>query len=272
MAVGVPALLYHKVTPVWEVGITWVTPRRFAAQMRRLSETGWKTILPDELAQSPDAGSADGGRLERRFILAFDDGYECVWRHALPILAELGFQATVFIPTGFVDGWNEWDHQLLGRKFRHINPHMLSDIVSAGWEVGSHGVSHRPLTGLDEAALRNELTNSKARLEELTGASVHWCAFPFGRYDERVLDAAIQAGYLGALTPMLRRGNVPVGFHVWTADSVYLWDTPASVLRLLTRDAGYEWNIAIRHQAHRLCSGTIMWQKFFASRAAASLD
>ena len=37
------------------------------------------------------------------FVLTFDDGYECVYTNAWPILKELQIPATIFVITGLLD-------------------------------------------------------------------------------------------------------------------------------------------------------------------------
>jgi len=263
----IPALLYHKVAPAWEVGVTCVPPSRFVEQMRAIHSQGWRTILPGQEPQTADA-SPD----TPQFLLAFDDGYECVRRYAFPVLQELGYRAIVFMPAGCIGKWNDWDHNLLGRRFRHLSAEMLRDLVDAGWLVGSHGIHHRALTGLHDDELQEELTLSRRRLQDLFSAEVRWCAFPFGRYDVRVLNAAAEAGYRGAVIPVRRMCPVPGGFQLWCSDSVYLWDTPNSVQNLLCRGMGYGLSAALRRQANRLSGGTIIWRKIFSAHSAATLD
>ena len=65
----------------------------------------------------------------------------------------------------------------------------------AGWEIGSHTGSHRDLTALNPDELVRELRDSKRVLEDKTGVSVDTLSYPFGRYDTRVRDAAMEAGY-----------------------------------------------------------------------------
>ena len=59
---------------------------------------------------------------------------------------------------------------------------------------GSHGASHRPMTRLDDAALRGELVGSAVELERLTGRRAWAVAYPFGEFDGRVA-AAAECGY-----------------------------------------------------------------------------
>ena len=61
--------------------------------------------------------------------------------------------------------------------------------------IGSHAVSHVNLKYASDDLLKDELTESKKYLEQVTGKAINDFAFPFGAYDRRVADAAVDAGY-----------------------------------------------------------------------------
>jgi len=266
-----PALLYHKVDARWEVGVTCVSPRSFHRQMGKLAHAGWTTILPDEIhSASNEAGccqvpSSDSKMAGRRFLLIFDDGYEGIYHEALPILRELGFKAVVFIPTGFIGRENDWDHHLLGRRFRHLSRSMLADLSEVGWAICSHTVSHPDLNRISDERLTLELTESRRTLQEITGQEVNWVSFPFGRYNRRVIAAAVEAGYSGAVVPVIRSGVVTQdGFDLLLADAVYLWDTPDMVLGRLHRGRGYRFGRAFRCVTNSFSLGTVLWKRIFS--------
>jgi polysaccharide deacetylase family protein (PEP-CTERM system associated) len=51
-------------------------------------------------------------------------------------------------------------------------PSIVREIAAAGHELQSHGYSHRPLTGMDRRALRDELERGKASVEDAGGVEV----------------------------------------------------------------------------------------------------
>ncbi|MEE8410982.1 MAG: polysaccharide deacetylase family protein [Acidobacteriota bacterium] len=71
---------------------------------------------------------------------------------------------------------------------------------SGVFEHGSHGLAHVDLTVLDDAALREELVESRRQLEAMTGRAVDVLALPFGKYDDRVVGFAREAGYRSLLS------------------------------------------------------------------------
>ena len=139
--------------------------------------------------------------------VTFDDGHASVLEEALPVLARHGLVGTVFPRL-----------DLLGSPGLLSQPG-LEALVAAGWEVGSHTLTHRDLTTLDDAELERELAGSKRELEALLGRPCRSIAYPRGNADERVLAAAAAAGYeagaalYGVLVPQGRLAWPRVGVH-----------------------------------------------------------
>jgi len=259
--------------------------------MLTLKGAGWETILPGEENSIPSrfTGGKDntnpphftgmkdntvpprfageeskGGAQTKRFHLIFDDGYEGVYHHAFPILEEIGFKATVFIPSRYIGKNNDWDHQLFGRPFRHLSSKMLCDLVEAGWMIGSHGISHIDLISLDDKQLRAELFVSREILSETIESEVEWISFPFGRYGTREIDSAIEAGYRGTIVPALRKSaKTSNGLQIIIADAVYCWDPTAIILGRLERRKGYGAGRLFRTVTNRCSYGTVMWKRLF---------
>ena len=131
-------------------------------------------------------------------VLTFDDAWQEHARVTLPILSERGWQGVVFLTTGQIG-----------------TPGMLSRdeaalFAEAGWEVGSHGASHRFLNSLSDTELRDELESSRKQLGQYTDQPVEWLSLPGGREDARVGPAARGAGYTRVF------GSVP---GLWQSDA-----------------------------------------------------
>lgn len=62
-------------------------------------------------------------------------------------------------------------------------------------EIGAHSLTHPALSDLPPATQANELSRSKARLEEILGTEVRGCSYPNGRSSPEVQQAARDAGY-----------------------------------------------------------------------------
>jgi len=108
-------------------------------------------------------------------------------------------------------------------------------LADAGWEVGSHTVTHPRLTQLDEHRLAVELDASRAEVERQLGRPCLSLAYPYGDYDERVVSAAGAAGYRHACTlPAALEPERPLA---WPRIGIYGTDTPFSYRLKVSRSA-----------------------------------
>jgi peptidoglycan/xylan/chitin deacetylase (PgdA/CDA1 family) len=62
-------------------------------------------------------------------------------------------------------------------------------------ELGAHSQTHADLLLVDGRDLAYELRESKAAVERITGRPCRTLAYPYGNRDERVVEAAAEAGY-----------------------------------------------------------------------------
>lgn len=197
---GTPILMYHQVgahRPSSPLNRWRVTAADFALQMGVLGSRGLHGSALSSLLETPEEGG--------RAVLTFDDGYDGVRTHALPVLSERGFSATVFVVSGKIGGRNDWDGESPGEEL--LTAQGLREVHAKGLEIGSHSESHRDLTKLPESELRAELSGSKSRLEDALGAPVTTFCYPYGAFDQRVVEAVKAAGYRAAT--VIRGGISP---------------------------------------------------------------
>jgi peptidoglycan/xylan/chitin deacetylase (PgdA/CDA1 family) len=215
-------LTYHKIGSQFELGITWVTRARFSNHLDLLFTAGKRFYNASDLVFN---GSNGGG-----VSLTFDDGYESVYTHVFPEMAERGITGTVFPVVGSIGCDNRWDVRLSLKRFRHLSWGHLAELARSGFEVGSHTVSHRDLTRMKTPALKRELKDSKHMLEDGLGSEVRAIAFPFGRHNARVIDEALDAGYTCgfASSPNGSRSVMRVGRM-----GVHAMDGDAALARML---------------------------------------
>ena len=87
-------------------------------------------------------------------------------------------------------------------QFKALNWSQVREIADAGFEIGSHSVSHPVMTSLDDESLRFELVQSKMQIERQIGRQVTSFCYPNGQpfdFDERVKTMVSEAGYRCAL-------------------------------------------------------------------------
>jgi peptidoglycan/xylan/chitin deacetylase (PgdA/CDA1 family) len=192
--VGLRILFYHRVSV--DDDELAVSPRNFRRQMDYLASQSYRVVGVLEAVDLLDRGAAS----TRTVGLSFDDGYLDVAEQALPILAERGFSATVFIPTAVIDGWANF------KWYRQQQPPLLDwdEIVQLDREgtlrFEAHSLTHPNLTALRDSAAREEIVGSKAALEARLERPVEAFSYPSGLFGLRERGLAAAAGFRLAVT------------------------------------------------------------------------
>ena len=133
----------------------------FNRQMEHLREKKYNVVPLTELISKLNPGTETENK---KFIaITFDDGYADNLEFAAPILKKYGFPATIFITTGYLDGGGRQDKYW--EKWGYLTTRNIRELLSSGFEVGSHSSSHGMLTSLDDINLRREISDSKKVLE-----------------------------------------------------------------------------------------------------------
>jgi peptidoglycan/xylan/chitin deacetylase (PgdA/CDA1 family) len=191
--------MYHQVMP-FPPGVYRkyaVTPVAFARQMRLLRVCGYNSISLDQLI----AYRLHGALLPRQPVLiTFDDGYEHLVHHAVPVLQEHGFTATFYLVAGLVGRASDWLQPEIGSTFPLMDWPSARRLEQSGFQCGAHSVSHPRLADLSTVACRSELRDSRSVLEHELGRAVEDLAYPYGSVSERVRELAAETGYRSACT------------------------------------------------------------------------
>ncbi len=193
----VPILLYHKLgRPPRGARVAghYVSPALFRRHLAYLRARGYESVALQELARPRSPLPT------RPVVITFDDGYRCVYEHAVSALAEYGYTATVFMVAGGLGRTNYWETVVGDVEEPMLTPHELRQIQAAGLEIGSHTVHHPRLTQLAPEEAERELCESKTQLEDLLGAPCRTLAYPYGDWNQQVRDYAAEAGYEVACT------------------------------------------------------------------------
>jgi peptidoglycan/xylan/chitin deacetylase (PgdA/CDA1 family) len=194
MTGAVPILMYHQVAPrpPREFSRYALTPRRFAAQMTCLSLMGYRAVGLDAFLSGRDA-------LPRRsVVITFDDGIEGCLEHVMPVLSARRFTAIFYLVAGLVGQRSRWTRAELGIELPLMDWAAVRSLEVAGFEIGSHTMTHPRLPTLAPDACREELAASRRLLEDRLGHEVVHLAYPFGAFDDAVRSMAADAGYRSA--------------------------------------------------------------------------
>ncbi len=190
-ASGAVVFAYHDIDDDPANATTYLaTPDRLRAQLLSVISWGIRFV---ELGELCDRHARDES-LDGLAAISFDDGLHGVYRHALPILRELDVPATVFVvadPGACAQPW-PGSRAMTDQEVRALADNRVT--------IGSHTMSHASLPGLDTVALRHELADSRARLEDLAQRPVNLLAYPYGHHDPRVRAETRASGYRAACT------------------------------------------------------------------------
>jgi peptidoglycan/xylan/chitin deacetylase (PgdA/CDA1 family) len=174
-----PILLYHHISDEGNGNRYYVSVSDFRTQMEALRDWGYSTITITELANV----LINGGELpERPVVITFDDGNQDVYQNAFPIMREMGFVGTNYIVA----------NRLQSQYF--MNVEQLQELADAGWEIGSHSMTHSDLT-LDHSIANYEIRQSMLLLEDATGEAVSTFAYPYGKTDDFITTKVSDYGY-----------------------------------------------------------------------------
>jgi peptidoglycan/xylan/chitin deacetylase (PgdA/CDA1 family) len=180
----VPILLYHHIGySLKDEQVYYVSPDVFDQQMNLLYQWGYKTISTELLARA----IKEGAELPSKpVILTFDDGSDTTYTTALPIMQRYGFTGVCYVVYNYVG----LTHYMTADQIRALH--------TAGWEIGSHSLSHRDLT-IHVERQESEIVQSRQRLESMLGVPVLSFAYPFGAYNSDSLNNVHSAGYIAAM-------------------------------------------------------------------------
>ena len=135
---------------------------------------------------------------QESIVITFDDGWEGVYEHAYPVLKEFGFPFTVYLYKKYVN--------IGGRS---MSWDQIREMMANGCEIGSHSVSHENLkkkprgvkTDADyQQWVLAELKDSRDFLEENLKIKVTSFAYPYGIFDDEIMNTALQIGYDSLVT------------------------------------------------------------------------
>ncbi len=230
-------LMYHQVgdfAPMRAHRANYCDRRRFAAQMAFLARFGYRVLSLDQALRGLHGEEVIP---PRAVVLTFDDAYDNFADHALPVLQQHGFPATVYAISGWLGRRADWFAKDPGRPLPTLmSGERLRAVRAAGVTIGSHTANHVKLAEVDPPTRRAELSRSRADLEDVLGAPVTHLCYPFGSFDLDTVQAAAEAGYVSATT-CLRGAATPLDHPLVL---------PRKAISYGDNLLGYWWKLAIK--------------------------
>ncbi len=193
--VRVPILYYHRVAD--EIPPKQgVSPSVFKSQLGYLRRHGYQSIgfqaLTDRLQSEIPLPS-------RPVIITFDDGYLDTYSAAYPILKEAGFSATIFMVSGFIGSFTEWEGSRENKAPLMSRENILT-LSADGFDFGAHTRTHKKLVSIGREEARYEVERGKGDLEDLLQKPIHSFAYPYGDFNDQIIAIVKDSGFRTART------------------------------------------------------------------------
>lgn len=189
----------------------------------------------------------------RYSALTFDDGFSNVLSNAVPEIVCRRIPATIFVVSDVLGGWPTWD--TAGED--HIQPEPLisaaqlrelpSDLIT----IGSHTISHPRLPSVTVGEAKEQISRSRERLTALLNRDVDLFSFPFGEFNNQLVQSCREAGYSRVFTIIPRlafgdpqelvTGRIEVSPNDWAIEfrlkllGAYRWLPPIFALKRRAR-------------------------------------
>ncbi len=200
----IPILCYHRVHLDDDPQMPEVVPGEycghvtrsvFKRQMAALAEGGFSAVTHRELAEwLHGRGGMPAGKTA---AIDFDDNRQNVFENAFPVIEQYGFKGTVFVVARLADG------DLPGmQEFPAMRWDELRLLRDAGWTIGAHTLTHRPLDEVyaeagGPAEVERELAGCREEIDRRLGVEADSFAYPGGGWNEKV-EAIVRRHYCTA--------------------------------------------------------------------------
>lgn len=169
----IPVLVYHQIEEYSGHGTDklFVSPTNFEKQMIYLRDHGFTLLTFDRWNEIPN--------VKKPIFITIDDGYKNVL-NAFEIFQKLKSDQFTPSATSFViSDYIGWSDRLTKTDIKRISDSGL-------FSIQSHSATHPELTKV--TTYEHELKDSKEKIEQITGKPVIALAYPYGLYNNKVIE------------------------------------------------------------------------------------
>ncbi|WP_113662521.1 polysaccharide deacetylase family protein [Pedobacter nanyangensis] len=200
----VPVLCYHQIRE-WlpsdgkRAKDDIISPAKFKEHVKMLADSGYQSILPDQLYDYLLYGKA---LPEKPIMFTFDDTDLDQFTVAYPTLKQYGFKGVYFIMTVSI-----------GKKGRiaYMNAAQIKELSDQGNVIASHTYDHKNFAKFNDEDWKTQIDEPTQKLEKITGKKVEYFAYPYGVYKSSLLPKLKEHGFKAAFILSTKRDeNYPL--------------------------------------------------------------
>jgi peptidoglycan/xylan/chitin deacetylase (PgdA/CDA1 family) len=169
-----------------------VSPAQFAEQMKALKDSGYQTILPDQLYNYLVHGAALPAK---PVMLTFDDTDEEQFTIGNTEMKKYGFKGVFFIMTISIN------------RPRYMSKDQLKQLAEEGNAVESHTWDHHMVTKYQGDDWEKQFVKPRKTIEDITGKPATYFAYPYGLWNERAIPELKKAGFKMAFSLSTKRDS-----------------------------------------------------------------
>lgn len=194
----VPVLCYHQIRD-WKASDSKrahddiIPPANFKQHIKMLADSGYHTILPDQLYDYLNYGAK---LPEKPIIISFDDTDLDQFTVAAPELKKYGFKGVFFIMTVSI-----------GRP-RYMSKAQIKTLSDEGHVIASHTWNHKNFTQFTDEDWAIQIDKPTKTLETITGKKVEYFAYPYGVWKPETLHKLKEHGFKAAFILSTKRDEI----------------------------------------------------------------
>ncbi|MEO6844179.1 MAG: polysaccharide deacetylase family protein [Ginsengibacter sp.] len=194
----VPVLCYHHIREALpgqsETFKSYsVSPEQFAAQMKALKDSGYESILPDQLY---DYLVHNGPLPPKPIVLSFDDTDEEQFTVGAKEMKKNGFKGVFFIMTVSIN------------RPHYMTKEQIKQLADDGNAVESHTWDHHMVTKYKGDDWNIQFVKPRKTIEDITGKTANYFAYPYGLWNEAAFPELKKAGFKMAFSLSTRRDSI----------------------------------------------------------------
>ncbi|WP_421942938.1 polysaccharide deacetylase family protein [Pedobacter sp.] len=187
----VPILCYHQIRNALasdskRANDDIIAPDKFREHMKMLADSGYHSILPDQLYDYLVYGKQ---LPEKPIMITFDDTDEDQFTVGNSTLKKHGFKGVYFIMTVSI-----------GRKGRinYMTKEQIKQLADEGNTIASHTYDHKNFAHFTDEDWKTQIDEPTKKLEQITGKKVEYFAYPYGVYKAANLPKLKEHGFKAA--------------------------------------------------------------------------